>query len=62
MNRSVKDKITEGIKSAEKQEKPKKGKICLLKSYKMRTFMYGAETWKWNKVDVNRLTAAEMRF
>jgi hypothetical protein len=62
INRTVKDEITERIKIAGKWEKPKKGKICLLKSYKIPTSMYGAETWTWTKADINRLTAAEVRF
>jgi hypothetical protein len=33
---------------------PKKGKICLFKSYYMP---YGAETWTWTKADISRLTA-----
>jgi hypothetical protein len=43
-------------------EKPKKGKICLFKSYCMPILTYGAETWTWTKASINRLVAAEMGF
>jgi hypothetical protein len=48
-----------------KWEVPKKGKICLFKSYYILSIsMYGAETWTWATADtyISRLMVAEMRF
>jgi hypothetical protein len=41
---------------------PKKGKMCLFKSYCMPILTYGAETWIWTKADISRLMAADMKF
>jgi hypothetical protein len=45
-----------------KWEMPKKGNICLFKSYYMPILTYGAKIWTCAKAGISRLTAAEMRF
>lgn len=32
------------------------------KDYHSTTLTYGAETWKWTKVDIRRMLANEVRF
>jgi hypothetical protein len=41
---------------------PKKGKICLFKTYYMLILTNGAETWAWTKANISRSMTAEMRF
>jgi hypothetical protein len=43
---------------------PKKGKICVFKSYYMPIFTYRADTWTWTRADtcISRLMVAEMGF
>lgn len=67
-SRRLQDESTERIKKIRAifletgNASDKKKFFFFFKDYHSTTLTYGAETWKWTKVDIRRMLANEVRF